>query len=195
LGYLFAHRRIKEQACDTVFGAFAFLGKPVSSWLNDDEFKIKSISRIDDRVRMAFTSQGPPQDDREFAGSIDFLPDRQWVIDSWDITITAPKEGRSWRDQVKLTYGGDDPVPRLVGTTLVALHPMLQSTSTTVVDELVFAPTPDDSFRLSSYGYSDRVGLPARLIDSIWFWVGIVGLLCLMAAFVLRYRMQATQAN
>jgi hypothetical protein len=190
LAYNFAHNRIHEQACESVFSAFAVLGRSMSSWLSDKEFKIMSVIMQDDRIRLVFDYTGDPKAEREYDGWIDFLPNRQWVIDAWEITIRAPKENFAWRDVTKLNYASDGPVPKLLDMTLVEHHPTYQTTRKTAVNELVF-DVEEDAFRLSSYGYHDRIGLPARMTDSIWFWAAIVGVLCLLAAPAIRYRMKA----
>jgi|GEM_PF-2034936 len=191
LGYRMARSRIKNQACESVFCAFSVLGRTVASWIRDKEFKFNSITRRDDKVRIEFFCKDDPKADREYVGWIDFLPDRQWVIDGWEITISAPQAKFSWRDVSKNSYSSFDPVPILKGVTLVEHNPDVVVTRKLTVDELAFAPIADDAFRLSSYGYSDRIGMPARMIDSIWFWAAVVGAICLLAAGAIRYRLKA----
>lgn len=186
MGFARATARIDEEAGDSIYAPFALLGERVSGWMKHKGFEINSVKQEGDRVRLDFHCNDR-EADRDYAGWISFLPNRQWVIDGWDITIkmTKPKE-YSWRYATSVQYGDDVPVPAVTGMTMIGYHPDRTDTNKMVVDELSFAAASKSEFKLSNYGYDDRIGLPASSFRSLWFWLAAMGTACLLAAFAIR---------
>jgi hypothetical protein len=187
LGFAQATAQIDGVAGDSIYAPFAFLGERVSSWMKHKGFEIKSVKQEGDRVRLDFHCR---DNDREYNGWVAFLRDRQWVIDAWDVALKmnpGKTDEYSWRYATSVSYGGDDPVPTLTGMTAIAYHPNRTVTEKMVVDELTFVAAPASEFKLSHYGYDDRIGTPqAGGIHSLWFWLAVGGVACLLAAFAIR---------
>ena len=182
MGFARATKRIEEEASDSIYSAFAFLEEQVSSWIKHQGFQIKGVKREGDKVRLDLHCKH--DNGRVYDGWIAFLPDRQWVIDNWDITTKTTTD--TWRDVATVSYGGDDPVPAMTGMTDIGYHPNQTNTRTMVVEELKFAAVPASEFKLSAYGYDDRIGSPASVGRSLWFWLAVGGVTCLLAAFAIR---------
>ena len=193
LGLLQAVGQIDSAAGDSIYAPFALLEQRFSQWLRTDGFQIKRVSRDGNRVRVdfAFTSK-----ERAYNGSIRFLPQRLWVIDGWDITLKLLEpEQYTWRIVNDMTYGSDDPVPSLTGSSAVTYHQTHTDREKMIVEKLSFAKVADDEFKLSRYGYSDRLGLPARFYESVWFWAATLGVICIAGAAVIRAVRRREKAN
>jgi len=171
-----ASKRIEEVASDSIYSAFAFLEMRVSSWMSRKGFEIKGVKREGDKVRLDFHCK----DDLEYDGWVDFLPDHQWVIDGWDITLKGIEPTTEpWRIVAAVTYGGDNPVPVLTGVTTTTFDSGRTATGKTVVEELSFDPVPASEFMLSHYGYDNRIGVA----DKRWLWPCIAVALVALWAF------------
>ena len=196
LGFAQATAQIDSLACDSIYSPFALLSERVTSWLKRPGFRIKSIRHKDGRVRLEFhcTEAGR---DREYEGWIEFLPDRQWVIHSWDVTLSG-KAGNhaaySLRYAASINYSNDDPVPHITGMVVRGFHGDWKETDELVVDDLTFATVAASEFKLSHYGYDDRIGMQPGSYRSLWFWLATACVLCLVIAFVIRQIMSRRAA-
>jgi hypothetical protein len=183
-----ATQQIDSEAGESIYAPFVAFGWRVSEWINDKGFEIKSVKQNGDRVKLDFQYK---KNDRTYVGWMSFLPVRQWAMDKWDMVLTMnigkPKEYR-WRVAATMNYGGDEPVPNLVGLTAHSYHVDRTDTENIVVDELTFAPVPASQFKLSNYGYDDRIGSPASVGRSLWFWLASAGIICLLIALGIRLR-------
>ena len=56
-----------------------------------------------------------------------------------------------------MSYGNDAPVPALTGLMATTYHPDRTDSDKVVVDDLTFATVPASEFKLSNYGYDDRI--------------------------------------
>ena len=184
MGFSKATTRIDEEASDSIYSGFAFIGERVSSWIKHKGFQFKNVKRSGDTLRLDFACKD--EDGRSYEGFINFLPDRQWVIADWDIKLTTTNPPYSWRNVTTVSYSGDDPVPALAGIVDIGYHPDRTNTKKMTVDELKFAAVPANEFKLSSYGYDNRIGSPASVSKSLWFWIAVGGVACLLAAFAIR---------
>jgi hypothetical protein len=186
MGFAQATARIDEAACDSFYAPFALLSKRVSQYIQDKDFEIKSVKREGDRVRLDFHYKN---NDFQSDGWVVFLPSLRWVIDRWDISVKVNKPAEySYRIASEMRYGNDDPVPALTGSTATTYHPDRTDTNKLVVDELTFTPVPAEVFKLSRYGYDDRIGQAPSAFKSLWFWLASAGIISLLAAFALRRR-------
>jgi hypothetical protein len=185
MGFAQATSQIDAEASDTIYSPFSVLEWRISEWIKSKTFAVKEVRREGVHVRVDFRYKPL---DREYVGWITFLPDRQWVIDHWDITLKRFKpEERSWRIVSDMTYGGDDPVPALTGATATSYHSDRTDSEKIIIEELKFSTAPASEFKLSHYGYDDRIATPASFSKSLWFWLGGAGVLCLLAALALRW--------
>lgn len=184
LGFARATESIDRDAFESIYAPFAVFEEPVSRSLTDKDFEIEGVTRDGDRVRLKFSRK---KDDFQASGWVDFLPDLQWVIDRWEMSCKTvrPTEYR-YRMVSALSYRHGDPVPALTGWTTTTYDPDRTSTDKLVVDKLTFAAAPASEFKLSSYGYDDRIGLRPSALKSLWFWLAVAGVACLVTAFVVR---------
>jgi hypothetical protein len=181
-----ATESIDRDACDSIYAPFALFEEPVSRSLADKDFEIQEVHREGDRVRLKFSLK---KQDFQETGWVDFLPERQWVIDRWEVsrkTVKPPEY--TCRLISELSYADGDPVPALSGWTTTTYDPVRTDTDKLVVDKLTFAAAPRSEFKLSRYGYDDRIATPASVGKSLWFWLAITGAICLLTAFGLRMR-------
>jgi len=184
LGFSEASRTIDSAALEAIYAPFALYGKTVAEWLRSKDFKIKSIREEADHVRLTFQIAN-----NEFnaEGWATFRPTLLWVIDRWEMSVQMKKpSGQTFRVASALTYADGDPVPALTGLTTTTFHPNRTVTDKLLVNMMRFGAAPPREFKLSSYGYDDRIAMPASIGTSLWFWLAIGGVACLLAAFAIR---------
>lgn len=187
MGLTQATSQIDAEASDTIYAPFSVLEWRISEWIKNKNFAIQAVRRDVEHARLEFRYK---TDDLEYGGWISFLPNRHWVINHWDINVKKFKpQEHSWRIVCNMSYGNDDPVPALTGSTATSYHSDRTDSEKIVVDELKFATAPASEFKLSRYGYDDRLATPGSFSNSLWFWLGGAGILCLLAALVLRWFM------
>jgi hypothetical protein len=186
MGFVQATESIDRDAFDSICVPFALFERPVSRSLADKDFEIQEVHRDGDRVRLKFSLK---KQDFEATGWVDFLPERQWVIDRWEISRKTFKPTEySYRMISALSYGDGGPVPALTGWTTTTYDPVRTETDKLVVDKLTFAAAPASEFKLSGYGYDDRIATPGGVGKSLWFWLAITGAICVLTAFAVRMR-------
>lgn len=166
---------------DPVRAAFAFLGKSLSERLAGESFQIKSVSRDDCGVRLEFADV--ESDGFSIDGWVRFLPD--WRIDRSEFNL---KRGDyAWRRAEQVNYNGS----RVASVEALAFHADRTDSEKYVVVQFDFGPVPASEFRLSRYGYDDRIGLPSSRVP--WVWLTAVAVLAVAAFAILRnWRSQST---
>lgn len=185
MGFAQATTQIDAAAFDSIYASFSLLEKRFSQYINDKDFEIKSVKRDGDRIRLDFHYKNETV---QFDGWVVLLPQLQWVIDRSDISLKVIKSGYSYRIARTMSYGSDTPVPVLTGSETSTYHPNRTDQEKMVVEELTFAAVPASEFKLSAYGYDDRIGSPASVGKSLWFWLSVAGVLCLLMALGIRMR-------
>ena len=189
VGLMFSSRRVELEASGSIYAPFTLFSR-VSERLKSPGFKIERVSREGERVRVDFVNQDK---DQRHVGHAIFLANRQWAIDSYDVSSNAGE--LQVRQMSQISYSEDSPVPRLAGSvTKVIWTPGKTFVETLSVKELTFQPKPATEFKLSHYGYDDRTGMPPGSMGSLWLWAAIAGIGCILLSFVIRRRLRRAAA-
>ena len=179
-------RYIEIPAGDSIYEPFMILNQRVAHLIEDSAFQFKGVESNGDRVRVTFQYTKP---DQQHDGWVEFLPERQWVIDSCDVNLRVgigrPDEYH-YRYASKISYGGDDPVPAIRGSIGHAYHADRTDLEEMTVSELTFGPRPASGFMLSSYGYDDRIDSAAEPSRLPWLWLATAGVLCVVGTLAIK---------
>lgn len=190
-GLAFATETIDGQA-GNLRVAFALQGWPISKWLSDKKFAVKSIRKEGESVRMDFKAS---RAEMTYEGWLEFLPNRQWVIDRWEIQLTKDRQPPdTWRRSGEAHYGGEDGVPRVESVKQLIFQPDRTETEISTVSGLDFGPVPDSRFMLSHYGFDNRIATQAAGGGALWKWMAAGGGILLATALVLRLFMRRAAA-